>query len=612
MQKRILLRILFFTLLYTGIFILLVSVQFSGSGGFTVMVGDFVVWGQHRQPGENESLRYEYYLDGNVQVIFGGMGFEMAKGGGGRSLYFVDSDGARVEALPASMIISENSAQFLFPGGTELVFASHYVRGLPEIRIAAVFAEDVSGIELPFTPQRRTRLMDSGNGQLIAVSGGVYHSFGNSPMDLERRVLHVNLGGRPVSYRAIPDRRVFSPYNYILTQAETVEAYNEFITQWRGNNFSRWGQAVLNQNNEDIVLAHVSEAFTRGTYRTAVSAVPASFMAGAARTHHSSVYLGGLDRAHVSLIAEERETLSLLSRQINEGSHQFLTKPMVFDYLAVRGQNSLIETASNIVRTMDPGTLYIDIVPGILEGHTSWMTFRPGTANPFEPLLDQTFFIISDSLRMISNSPGGPESLSHLVLVDYDGQGEAEFNLRLGKALVAHAERAQIEAWTKVGRSMVLSALSAGDASGPELSARLYNILKPGIHPRAVSVGTGIWAWTASSDVSAVQQNDILDISVRFPAGESHYMIIRGIRPFVRLQLYNMDWRSDPQFERFDSSGWRYIPQEQTLLVKMRHRSNIENIRIIFWEPPPPPPPAPPPVVQVDVDYDELDTAVAS
>jgi hypothetical protein len=120
-----------------------------------------------------------------------------------------------------------------------------------------------------------------------------------------------------------------------------------------------------------------------------------------------------------------------------------------------------------------------------------------------------------------------------------------------------------------------------------------------------VAIGTpGIWAWTASNEVSAVQQNDILTISASFPAGESHFMILRGIRPFVRLQLYNMDWRSDPQFERFDSSGWRYIPQEQTLLIKMRHRANVENIRIIFWEAPRPVVPP----VQVDTGDDETGT----
>jgi hypothetical protein len=59
-------------------------------------------------------------------------------------------------------------------------------------------------------------------------------------------------------------------------------------------------------------------------------------------------------------------------------------------------------------------------------------------------------------------------------------------------------------------------------------------------------------------------------------------MMIRGVRPFVRLQLYGINYPSDPQFERYDSSGWVYSPQEQTLLLKMKHRSAVERIRIFY------------------------------
>jgi hypothetical protein len=121
----------------------------------------------------------------------------------------------------------------------------------------------------------------------------------------------------------------------------------------------------------------------------------------------------------------------------------------------------------------------------------------------------------------------------------------------------------------------------------PELStARLYRILNPGAYaPRALSIGApvnSIWAWTAAQAVSAVQENNILDISVTFPAGEAHYMIVHGIRPFTRIQLYGMDFRTDPQFERYDSSGWSYAASEQILLLKMKHRGTVEHVRIVY------------------------------
>jgi hypothetical protein len=103
--------------------------------------------------------------------------------------------------------------------------------------------------------------------------------------------------------------------------------------------------------------------------------------------------------------------------------------------------------------------------------------------------------------------------------------------------------------------------------------------------PRAVSIGSGvngIWAWTAASSVTATQENNILDITVNFPQGETHHMMIRGVRPFAKIQLYNMDYRTDPQFERYDSSGWIYSAQDQILVLKMKHRSTAEHIRIYY------------------------------
>jgi hypothetical protein len=77
-------------------------------------------------------------------------------------------------------------------------------------------------------------------------------------------------------------------------------------------------------------------------------------------------------------------------------------------------------------------------------------------------------------------------------------------------------------------------------------------------------------------------ENNMLDIAATFPVGETHYMVIRGVKPFTKIQLYNMDYRTDPQFERYDSSGWSYSPSEQTLLVKMKHRTNTEHVRIFY------------------------------
>jgi hypothetical protein len=238
---------------------------------------------------------------------------------------------------------------------------------------------------------------------------------------------------------------------------------------------------------------------------------------------------------------------------------------------------------------------------GFLEGNLDWERIRPERDNPYDRFLDQAFYVAGDSLKK--------DPFTGAVLAFSGNEADTELNLRLGSSL----SRLTDETRQALGRSIVLSVLSLADDAGsaPRImvqddsggfsekpgagrlsSARMYRICRTEsgseYYARAQSLAsnetsaTGLWAWTAASSVSAVQRPGMTDITVSFPAGETHYMMIRGLRPFAVLQLYGIDYPSDPQFERYDSSGWVYSPQEQTLLLKMKHRSSIERIRIIY------------------------------
>ena len=108
-------------------------------------------------------------------------------------------------------------------------------------------------------------------------------------------------------------------------------------------------------------------------------------------------------------------------------------------------------------------------------------------------------------------------------------------------------------------------------------------------HPYSLSsqMGSPSWAWTSAQDIKIVKQEDSsVQFSVRFPQGQTHYMVIRGIKPFYRIQIYGLDFRTDPRFESYNSSGYRYNEKTETLYLKMRHKSEVENIVIWFGNDP--------------------------
>jgi hypothetical protein len=56
------------------------------------------------------------------------------------------------------------------------------------------------------------------------------------------------------------------------------------------------------------------------------------------------------------------------------------------------------------------------------------------------------------------------------------------------------------------------------------------------------------------------------------------------------MRINETNWRNASDFETYDSSGWYYFESDRALVLKLRHRTNVEKVSIIFNTPPPPPP----------------------
>ncbi|MDR0316070.1 MAG: hypothetical protein LBH97_04135 [Treponema sp.] len=597
MRKPVIPRIAGFFVLYCAVFVLLGAVQFTKKGKFTQRVGPMLISGYWLSSERGVSVK-ERPLSGDVSIFFGGLEF-LLDDRDGEGFLLLDAEGGKRTALPEYMILEADTARFLLPGGTELAFSVRYSGG-PELRISSVFPEGVSGVEIPFKPRRSSSIRENENGRLAIVYNGLKYQFTQSPRWEENGRLVLQPGSPIASYRAIPERQVFNPVDFAIPQTEDKLVFNDAISRWKDQSYSWWNQNISSQNDEDVVIAYSGEAIRRGNYRPALASVSQAFLSGTQRGWESSVYLGGMDRARRIFTAAEQEKTGRISRLINEQSPDFFMENHIIEYLTERGLSGLVDEGLELVRWIDPAELTLDKSPGIFEGYADFARRWPNRDNPFEQFIGNACQFISDNIHREQDK----------VFVFADTSANIEFNLRLGKAVWEWAEQTGSIDWAGLGRSLVLSALSLSGNSGAapavlirsesgELSeaggrlstARMYRILNVGENlPRAVAMGSqGIWAWTAASAISITQEGEPLVISVTFPAGESHFIMLRGIQPLYRIQIYNMDWRSDSQFERYDSSGWVYNAQDQILTLKMRHRENVENIRIFFQAPPPPP-----------------------
>ena len=597
MRKPLAIRIIGLAAIYCIVFITLVSMQFANTGNFFITLGAMTIRGSflqdssHSMPQEmshgmrqaNEDQESEKIpIMGGIRLFYNGIEFNL-RDDRGNSLML----NGEIPVNPEFMILTENgdsqnqSASFILPDGTTLFFNSLNLARGPELQINAAFAGYTTEISIPVAARRSSIIRE--NEQVGIMFGDARYFFSTPGHYIEDRRIVLSRTNTFTSFRYRSSQRFFDPLNYIIAGAENFE--NE-ITRWRDTSFSSWTQNIIHTTgtlqNEDDIIAYLAEATRRGNYTQAVNAIRPRFINTSAHSHRSSVFTGGMENALRTFLSSENEKTNLINRLVRERSPDLLREKHILDYVLSRGNDTLGNDIIEFFNTIDSNALAIEHIAGLLEFYADVNRWRPN--NLIDHLTDEILLIISDHLTR--------DIQSNIVYVTTQEGNNPLYNLRLGNALIswigAQPADQSMNEWTAIGRSLVLSALASSN------SGSLYNTLRLNEHlPRAVRLIDGHWVWTTSPSVTPSMINGNLNIAFSFPPTMSHHMIIRGVRPFTRLQIHGMDWRSDSQFETFDSSGWVYYPEYQILIVKLRHRANttIEHIRIIYNEPPPPPPP---------------------
>ena len=573
MRKHLASRIIGLAVLYCAVFCVLVIAQFSNSGNFSLSAGEMTIRGRYYQTSapEESSETNTQLLAGGVRVFFGGLEFNLKEERSG-GLILTGNDSAVFSANPEFMIISENTMRLGLPGGTILVFNSlNSARG-PELNVTAEFADNVSEVTVPITLRRASLIRD--NGRPGILYNGDRYFFGGSGQELDNGNLVLSKENTFASYRSIGQQEVFNPADYIIAQAQD---YEYTVTNWRDLSFAHWEQNAGMLQNEDDITAYCSEALRQGNFTTAVASIPRDFLNSARHTYKSSGFIGGMAEAHRTFTIAESEQINLITRLTRERSPDIFKEEHLIDYLFNRGNNALASDVIELINDLSPDQIIADYSPGLLEAYSDIRRWRPALDNPVEPLTEKILMLVSENLSR--------DTERDLVFASNTGSVDLEYSIRLGKALIYWADSINNTEWIEIGRSLVISALTSGGIG----AGNLHCILNPGdYYPRAAWLAdNGLWAWTVSPSVRASYTEGNLNITASFPVNMTHHLIIRGVRPFLRLQIHGQDWRTDSQFESYDSSGWVYYPQDQILVMKLRHRLTVENIRIFYVAPPP-------------------------
>lgn len=602
MMKHVARRIFLLTALYISIIFGIFFLQFTNGKAFSLSLGSMLVSGS-RTMGEDgiESPDLPLHIGVNGLDVF----FDQDN-----SLLAFTGENSSV-SLPITDF-GERDAGFevRFTGGVVLFFKAERQGDSEVFSVHASIPQKYRRITVPYKIARSARLEKKDTLTLVST-GKARFSFSQPQTfasgSLQR--LAVPRTASTVYYQTWRPAK-----GLVISELASLAGAGDKALQASTERFAAAALASFREAinsgsyNEALATGYIAEMGRVGMYRAALEAIPESWGGSSGRTWRSSTFLNHLEKTWAPFSDEERNERSRLSRLLADRDPAFFDFPSVLPYLVDRGSSVLLDDIAKLTATLDMDSITPVQAAGILEAVMDAPAAAPALSTVLNPLAEScerrlkaslwrvqdmlylsgdgtvvdtaaTFRVSSVLSRYGASMPGKSDwkaagNLLSTTLLDF-AQDRAEFPARFA---LSGSEQEKTGVVAKSDRMLMPS--------------EVYPLVMTGNTwlPRAVSFAPlgekGMWAWTSAKAVSVSRTSEgALRLVARFPVGEVHYMVLRGVKTFYRIQIYGMDFRTDPRFESYNSSGYRYNAETETLYLKMRHKSEAEEVTIWFGEP---------------------------
>jgi hypothetical protein len=590
--------------IYVGVIVLFLLLQFSARESFQEKVGNLLVSGSLSRRG--------LFGSGDIAsaaVAFNDLVFDFDKR---NPLLLRD----RKLALRSYSLFAEG-AELSFAEGVILRFSLTGRLG-DRLELTARLPRDRDGtgfIELPFRVEEGTRRGYPGLPLLDAENGA-----GRFFVSLPRGSV---VGEERLALALTPD----SGSARLLIERRGPEAGDPYL-YWFGHNLPTGAAAVLPERRREFQerayrtwqlkplasyeslaraeaagAALFSEALKRGDYRrilvtyarnirTLLSRSPGEIFPRA-----TSPYLGSLALFLEARQADAARSVREVTRLMTRGDLNLFLTPALIPLVLNHGPFSVVEEAVRLAEGADlrsaSGELLLGLLETLLEAQR-WIGDSPG--------LERQALAIINTRLLPAVEARGDELFLRLSAPE---PADVLLSLSAGKLIAEAGELLAAEELAAIGRSLTSSALSLadetgslprtwtpGDAASPAAAAdrlppeAVYALASEAAYlPREYALyrvlNPGTYIWSAAGIIEPRAEADRQRFSFSFPVGEAHYLLIQGIPLFTSLVMHEIPWNPDPQYFSY-TDGWYYEQETQTLFVKITHRRQEEEIVLSY------------------------------
>ena len=335
---------------------------------------------------------------------------------------------------------------------------------------------------------------------------------------------------------------------------------------------------------ESEVIAYVAEMASRGSFDDGINHVPDSFQRGSRRTYLSVPYFGKLAALDGTLDVEVERLSSMVQNAVAQKNMNVFTVDSVIDYILREKKK---DTVSRLLSF--PVELYgesaekfhptVAQASGLISVYTKLLQNDSEKASILAPVMEPCMEILASYCSIVDG---------RLVVSENDSEIDSRQAIVMGQALLALGTKIQRSDYADAGRVLLNQSLDSPERFNLQTLAELYPVLVPEnrYYPHCQVLGyygdKAVWAWTCSPSVSyRIDGEGIVSINMEFPLNSSEYIYLKGVPNFhSKIEIQQLQYRSDPTFESYNSSGYVYNFDTQSLYLKSRHKARVELVRI--------------------------------
>ncbi len=374
----------------------------------------------------------------------------------------------------------------------------------------------------------------------------------------------------------------FSMTTALPLSAETT--FTETISKFKGDFIQLAAQSLSDSSTEQLVVAYVAAMAENRQYKEAINKIPSSLKTGSRRTYLSAPYFNTLVSMNASLVRHMENRASMISYALQQKSLDIFTIQDLAEILCTMEGKDVVRELLAMPANSPSFNPTIAQAAGIINTYTRLHSLDAVLAQTLQPVLESCLATISAACSIENNVIRLEENEASLPILD---------SISVGMALVTYGQLTGNIDYKATGNLIVNSYITPEVSSNLYIMTELYPIVVPNnpyyphIQIIANTAKTGndkpVWAWTIARDIGYVKNSSgDVTLTIDFPQGEINHSIINGIKPFRRIDIYDIAFRTDPKFESYNSSGYVYNAETQTMFLKSLHKVQRETVKLYY------------------------------